>query len=262
MNVLKRLCLPISLCFGIALLSFELPASQAEELPERGTIALATGSGYAPFVGNKLHKGGWSVDVVRQAFNRLSLDIILEVLPWDRALKWTNEHEVLAAFPFVFTAKRAESFLFSKPINHVPIHMYVAAQSEYSNIEQLRGKRLCFPLSYSLGEVEKATLEKYEMTINRAKDGYGCIQHVNKGWSDAGLTNGYINANRLNKTPNQSAIKIFETQLGVLPLYLVISKNHPQSQKWIDEFNHGLALLESSGEKSDIDQQHLQLIHN
>lgn len=237
-----------------------LPVSYADELFERGSVKLATGKGYAPFVDEDLSAGGWSVDIVRHTFKQLSLDIQLDVLPWDRALKWTKDRKVLAAFPFVYSKLRAEQFLFSEPINYVPIHMYVAKDSGFLSIEQLKGKRLCFPLDYTIGSVEQAIFDKFEMIINRAKDGFACVKHVNKGWSDAGITNGYIDAARINIISDEKvdSIRIFNELLGNTPLYLVISKQHPQGQKWIDEFNHGLKLLESSGKKSIIDKQHLQ----
>lgn len=259
MNTFKRFWISPYIYVLIIFLGW-LSTSHAEGLNERGAVKLATGKGYAPFVDDNLSAGGWSVDIVRHTFRQLSLDIQLDVLPWDRALKWTKDRKVLAAFPFVYSKPRAELFLFSEPINYVPIHMYVAKDSDFLSIEQLKGKRLCFPLNYTIGSVEQAIFDKFEMVINRAKDGFACVRHVNKGWSDAGITNGYINAARIKIVSDEKvdSIRIFDELLGNIPLYLVISKHHPQAQSWIDEFNHGLKLLESSGQKSIIDKQHLQ----
>ncbi|MEP0356804.1 MAG: transporter substrate-binding domain-containing protein [Paraglaciecola sp.] len=237
-----------------------LASSEAQELSEKGAVKLATGEGYAPFVGENLLEGGWSVDVVKQTFKQLKLDMELEVVPWERALKWTQDKHVLAAFPFVYSEARAQQFLYSNPINYVPVHMYVAQNSDFLFIEQLKGKRLCFPFDYSIGAIEKIIIERFNMNVNRAKDGFACIQHVNKGWSDAGITNGYIDATRINagSDEKEDSIRVFDELLGNIPLYLVISKQYPQGQKWIEEFNHGLKLLESSGKKSTIDKLHMQ----
>jgi polar amino acid transport system substrate-binding protein len=231
----------------------------AQQPDATGTVKLATGEGYFPFVDQEMPDGGWSTLLVGQTFKKLNLKTSIEVLPWKRALKWTQEGQFVGAYPFVYSSQRAEQFLYSTPINFVPVHMYAASQSAYKQPQDLMGKRLCFPFSYSLDSVEQGIVERFKMTINRAKDGIGCIKHVQKGWSDAGLTNGHIQATRFPKNNNNSIV-IFTDQLAVVPLHLVVSKEHPQASKWIEEFNHGFDLLEQSGEKTQIDQQFLQLL--
>lgn len=228
----------------------------------KGKVRLATGEGYSPFIDNKLPDGGWSTSLIKQTFNKLYLDTTIEILPWDRALKWTQEGKFLAAFPFVYSEQRAENFWFSAAINFVPVHMYVASNSTFTSPDQLKGKRLCFPFSYSLDSIEQGIVDKYQMKINRVKDGIGCVKHVQKGWSDAGLTNGYINANKLPKSEvNDISIVIFPEQLALIPLYLVISKDYPNAEKWIAEFEHAFSLLVKSGEKAAIDKRYIDLIN-
>ncbi|MFT2092491.1 substrate-binding periplasmic protein [Paraglaciecola sp. 2405UD69-4] len=238
-----------------------LANGQAQELPQTGSVKLATGRNYAPFVDDSLPEGGWSVDVIKQTFKQLDLNIELDIVPWERALKWTKDNQVLAAFPFVYSEARAQQFIYSDPINYVPIHMYVAQNSDYLSIEQLKGKRLCYPLDYSIGAIEQGIIDRFNFVVNRAKDGFACVKHVTKGWSDAGITNGYIDATRIKVgDKKQPAIRVFDELLGNIPLYLVVGKHHPHAQNWIEEFNHGLKLLETSGKRSSIDQHHLHII--
>jgi hypothetical protein len=120
---------------------------------------------------------------------------------------------------------------FSTPINFVPVHMYVASDAIFTSPEQLMNKRLCFPFSYSLDSLEQGIVDKFQMKINRVKDGIGCVKHVQKGWSDAGLTNGYIRANKLPKNEGDDiSIVIFPEQLALIPLYLVIGKDYPNAK--------------------------------
>lgn len=228
----------------------------------KGKVQLATGEGYWPFVDSELPAGGWSTSLIKQTFDKLNLNAQIEILPWNRALKWTNDGKILAAFPFVYSAQRAEQFLFSTPINFVSVHMYVSGNSTFTSPEQLKNKRLCFPFSYSLDSLEQGIVDKYHMSINRAKDGIGCIKHVQKGWSDAGLTNGYIQADKLPKDDiNEIAIVIFPEQLALIPLHLVIGKNYPNAEQWLIEFNYAFNLLLKSGEKAATDKQFLDLIN-
>ena len=226
----------------------------------KGKVRLASGEGYSPFVDNKLPDGGWSTSMIIQTFNKLNLDTSIEFLLWNRALKWTQDDKFLAAFPFVYSEPRAEDFLFSTPINFVPVHMYAASDSAFISPEQLKNKR--FPFSYSLDSLEQGIVDKYQMNINRVKDGIGCVKHVQKGWSDAGLTNGYIQADKLPKNENNDiSIVIFPEQLALILLHLVIGKDYPNAEQWLAEFDQAFSLLKKSGEKSAVAQRYIDLIN-
>lgn len=118
-----------------------------------------------------------------------------------------------------------------------------------------------FTFNYSLDSLEESIVDKYHMRINRAKDGIGCVKHVQKGWSDAGLTNGYIQADKLpkNDTDDMSII-IFPEQLALIPLHLIISKDYPNAEQWLVEFNYAFTLVEKSGEKSAVDKRYMDLM--
>ncbi|MEP1447553.1 MAG: transporter substrate-binding domain-containing protein [Paraglaciecola sp.] len=262
MRFKKRLVYWFCLLFLIFLVSHS-HQSAAQSGANKGKVKLATGAGYSPFVDSKLPEGGWSASLVKQTFSKMNLLATIEVLPWNRALKWTQEGKFLAAFPFVYSKSRAESFLYSTAINFVPVHMYVASNSQFTSPEQLRNKRLCFPFSYSLDSLEQGIVDKYQMTINRVKDGIGCIKHVQKGWSDAGLTNGYIHAEKLPKNDVSGvSIVIFPEQLALVPLYLLISKDYANAQQWVEEFNYAFGLLQKSGEQTATQKMYLELIDN
>jgi polar amino acid transport system substrate-binding protein len=217
-------------------------------------LQIATGEGYFPFVDSTFMYGGWSKALVEATFSLMSVEISLEILPWDRGLKWTQEGKLLGVFPYIDTDEREEKFLYSRPINYVPIRLYVASNSEFHDIEQLSGKRLCIPHGYSIGDAEKIVIERFNMTVNRAKDGIGCVGQVQNGWSDAGLTNGYIQASKLSqKDTTDQPIHIFPQELSSEPLYFLISKSYPDAQEWMNKFNQAFIQLEASGQKQQID---------
>ena len=255
----KPLIYKLLLCCVCSLFCFQ---SSAEKNPIVD-VKLATGGGYFPFVDSNIPVGGWSTKLVKQTVSKINVTTSIEILPWERALKWTNEGQFLGAFPFVYSELRAQEFLFSTPINYVPVHMYVSSQSSFKKPKDLTGKRLCFPLDYELGNSETDIVEKFRMTINRVKDGIGCAKHVQKGWSDAGLTNEYVQVNKLKLgSDQQNEIEILPEELALVPLHFVIPKTNINGQNWMDKFNHGFELLIKSGEKSKIDQQYLKAVSN
>lgn len=251
-------------CFIFSIL-FILPVSSVAKVTDdtpKATLKLATGQSYSPYIDKKLPDGGWSVAIVERVLAFMSLRTEITILPWDRALKWTIEDKVFGSFPYVYSKKRADLFLFSKPINTVPIHMYASKKSPFTSLESLQTKRLCFPYDYSLSPVEQQIVNEFEMTINRVKDGISCIKHVSKGWSDAGLTNGYIDTNKLSSAQGEGKqTKVFAKELGLVPLHFVISKKRKDAKLWMDEFNYALSRLEESGEISIINKQYLELLN-
>jgi polar amino acid transport system substrate-binding protein len=178
----------------------------------------------------------------------------IEVLPWARALEWTKQQKILGAFPYVYSAKRAEELLFSDPINFVPVYLYVSKSSGIDSLTQLTGKSLCFPFDYSLSQLEEQVLKRFTMSVNLVKDGKGCIAHVQKGWSDAGLTNGYIDANKI-KTNEQQALHVFPQQVALIPLHFVVGKQRQDAQLWMNEFNNALGIIAKNGKKQSIDKR-------
>lgn len=261
-NIMQHTSATLILAIFLLLLSKQVigqESVQADRVNDK--VKLATGEGYSPYVDKNMPDGGWSISLIKQTFNKMNLDVSIEILPWKRALKWTEEGEFLGTFPFVFSEQRANEFIFSTPINHVPVHMYVSSQSNYSKPSDLMNKRLCFPLGYSLGIAVKSIIERYQMSVNRTKDGRGCVLHVQKGWSDAGLTNGHMQANKFVLDPKlDNKIVILPEQLALVPLHLVIAKNTVNAQQWMEKFDHAFFLLGQSGEKSATDAQFIKLL--
>jgi hypothetical protein len=58
------------------------------------------------------------------------------------------------------------------------------------------------------------------------------------------------------------SLVIFSKQLALIPLYLVIGKDHPNAEQWLAEFDYAFTLLKKSGEKLAIDQRYLDLNNN
>lgn len=224
-------------------------------------INLTTGEGYFPYVDKTLDEGGWSQSLVRHTFRLMGFDVDIDILPWARGMKWAEESKFLGTFPYVYSSQRAEQFLYSQAINTVPMRFYVAKNSAITHHDQLQSKRLCIPYGYTLGKVEPIVLTRYAMTLSHAKDSKGCIGQVQRGWSDAGLTNGYVDV-RLLSVPYQDkdAIVVLSEDITTETLHFLISKDYPQAEAWMNKFNQAFDELQKSGEKSRIDQQFIRQI--
>lgn len=224
-------------------------------------IRLATGEGYYPYVSQRLPQGGWSQALVAGTFLEMGHKVDIHTLPWSRGQMWTEEKRFLGTFPYVYSAQRAEKFFFSTAINYISVRFYVANASNITDVQQLKNKRLCLPFGYSDDFVDDGVVEKLNLKINRVLDGAACIGHVQRGWSDAGLTNSYVSLNEVsNNRLNDSELRVLPTDLEKVDLHFIISKSYPDAHAWIEKFNHAFNTLSKDGRKDAIDQKFIQLI--
>lgn len=224
-------------------------------------IRLATGQGYYPFVSASLPQGGWSQALVTQTFHRMGYEVDIHILPWSRGKMWTDEHRFLGTFPYVRSPKREQEYYFSVPINYIPVRFYVSRASNITDIQELSGKRLCLPYGYSDEFASGGIVDRLNLKINRVVDGAGCIGHVQRGWSDAGLTNSYVSLNELTNTRLiDDKLLVLPTEVEQVSVHFIISKSYPNGREWMDNFNQTFQQLSKDGTKAKIDHIFSQII--
>lgn len=99
----------ILLLIGILFLGSNKAFAQPQE------ITLATGE-WPPYTSESLEGYGVFTEIVSAVFKEMGLKPVYKFLPWKRAEKMVETGEVFAAFPYVVTDKRQESYEFSKRV--------------------------------------------------------------------------------------------------------------------------------------------------
>ncbi|MDO6837977.1 transporter substrate-binding domain-containing protein [Paraglaciecola chathamensis] len=226
-------------------------------------IRLATGQGYYPFVSASLPQGGWSQALITQTFHQMGYEVDIHILPWSRGKMWTDEHRFLGTFPYVRSPKREQEYYFSVPINYIPVRFYVSRASNITDIQELSGKRLCLPYGYSDKFASGGIVDRLNLKINRVVDGAGCIGHVQRGWSDAGLTNSYVSLNEVTNTRLiDDKLLVLPTEVEQVSVHFIISKSYPNGREWMDNFNQAVQQLSKDGTKAKIDHIFSQIINS
>lgn len=227
----------------------------------RSDANLVTGDTYFPYISDRLPHGGWSQAIVEAVFENMGVSVKVDSLPWSRGYQWTQEGAYLGTFPYVYTEQRNRDFLFSSPINTVPMRIFVAANSDINDFDSLFRKLLCLPYGYNLDATSQQFVKKLKIAINHAKDAAGCAGQVLRGWSDFGLINGYFEDKELkSRFGSLNSVRILEQEFGQVSLHFIVSRNMPNANTYIRKFNSALQALESSGKKASIDQQFLSLL--
>lgn len=246
----------------LALLSTLFTACNTMAVESEKNANLVTGDTYFPYISDRLPNGGWSQSIVKAVFEKMGMSVKVDFLPWSRGYQWTLDGIYLGTFPYVYNEQRNQEFLFSNPINTVPMRIFVAANSDINNFDSLSRKLLCLPYGYNLDVTSLQFVEKLKITINRAKDAQGCAGQVLKGWSDFGLINGYFEDKELKaRFRSMDNVRILDQEFGQVSLHFIVSRTLPNANIYIDQFNSALLELESSGEKALIDKQFLTLLN-
>ncbi|WP_088328373.1 transporter substrate-binding domain-containing protein [Lacimicrobium sp. SS2-24] len=246
-----------SLCALGLCLSLILSTAASSELSK--SVTLVTNDDYFPYAHESVPGGGWSKAIVEAVFDEMGIDTETHKLPWSRGLMWTGQGKYLGTYPYIYSAERAESFYYSVPINRVPVKLYVSRTSGITDPEHLHGKSLCLPHGYSKAGVYAYLTERWNMVMHRAQDGVGCFLQVEKGWSDAGLTNGYLSEpNNLARFDMDSSLAILPIELDSEALHFLISKDYPNASVWVARFNNALDKITETGKRARIDAHYQQ----
>ena len=115
---------------------------------------------------------------------------------------------------------------------------------------------MCLPHGYAISKTIDRLRNQLSLIINRAADTKGCFGHVKKGWSDAGLVNGYFNARHMRERFDiTEPFRILPEVPAKVPLYFIISKSYPQAKQHMTAFNTALKTLRENGSMTALDQK-------
>ena len=176
-------CVVVNLIFFY--LAFSPYVSEARQnqvpLPQDSDTLLTTGSSYFPFADKNAQDGGWSVSLIKAVFKHMETPIYIDILPWQRGYKWAKEGKYQGTFPYVYTAERAKSFIYSKPINSIPVRIYTSKDMKVDTLADVTGTRLCLPYGHSLSNEQSAFIKAYKLSVQRAVDAGGVLFKCPKG---------------------------------------------------------------------------------
>jgi ABC-type amino acid transport substrate-binding protein len=95
---------------------------------------------------------GYAVEAAQDVLKRAGYEVTVSLLPYARALEMTKKGDVMTGV--FFTAERAQSFAFSKPLVYEDVIMVVAKGKEFAfmSASDLTGKRVGVQEKYFYGD--------------------------------------------------------------------------------------------------------------
>lgn len=252
-------------------------SSSAPAMMERTELRFLTMPyGDAPFSGVDLPKGGMISEIAMKAVEYADPNQKAEVYFIDDAKAHLQTLLPLHAFDVGFTwyrpdcnnieplnaadKRRCTDFMATDPVYQDTIGFYAKAGSDYINateFEQLHGAKLCRPSGYFEFDLVQAGLVEPNVEIVKLQNSQECLRALMDGTVDVWSLNVFSAPDEIRKAGLDGEIEAIPAFEIVLNSYLLIARDHPKAQEYVDMLNVGLRKLVETGEWYDIIQWHL-----
>lgn len=212
---------------------------------------------WEPFYGEALPDQGIVSDIVRGAFNASGVQVAIRFVPWDRALMNTETLKDDVLMGLWYSAERADKYRFSEPFltNRIVFIKRHDDPFEYTDLESLQGLRIGVVRNYAYSDAfnQSSALQKYEVSNLESNLQKLAANRIDITLEDEIVFKDCVN----NKLPAlKGHFAVMHTALVEKPLYIAVSKDHPQAAQLIKWFNQGLAKIRGSDAYQRLLQKH------
>lgn len=217
-------------------------------------VELVTGD-YPPFSSEEASAMGALSEVVMAAFKEQGVSAQLRFMPWQRGYIETRNGLHTATFPYVKNDERQRDFWFSQPLYPDVVRLFVSSDAEVGM--DWDGKSICVPQGYNMARVAPF-IENQQARVERPPDMLTCFQMLQRGRVQAVWSSETV-AEFVSRDLRRDGLRYKPLTLGLeypVELHLIISRQLPQAQQWLERFNTGLARIQKNGSYAKILQRH------
>ncbi len=222
---------------------------------------MAVVTGYPPFAGEDLYKGGIVSDVVMSVLDEMDEHGQVEYMPLKRAYIKVSKGQMAAAFPFTKTKEREAEVYFSDPLYLSIDRFFVTIDSGIItwNPKNLKGRKVCKPIGTATDEIQ-SLLDQKVLELVRSVSLSNCFRMLAKQRVDLVPSDEKVGWAILNQFPNKQGFKALRKDVRVAGLHLILGKHVSDAQGWITRFNIALAKLKQEGMMQEMIDRHFNRI--
>lgn len=216
-----------------------------------GEAASLTTLEWPPYSGIALPGGGASANVAREAFAASGIELALEFLPWNRAVRTARDNPAFAGyFPEYHAAHIAAEYIFSKRMGDSPLGFIERADNPVSwkKLDDLKGYRIGVVLGYVNTEEFDRMAEAGELFTDKAVDDAANIRKLAAGRIDLAVMDVNVFKYLVQSDPGLAeagkALRVNPVLLDVRGLYVCFRKG-PDAARLVEAFNNGLGRIDA-----------------
>lgn len=249
----------------------EEEAAAMNDLGTTGRVYVSANEDMPPFSKVGLLNNGMLTDIVKNTYKNTAQIPVIDFVSGNIARSNTFRGKSTASFPCVYNAQDANFFYYSDPIYQELTVIFVNKEEtdsknkpiKYTKDKDLRGLKVGVVRGF---EGKKLTELRADGTIGilAYTSWEECFNALKTGKVDMVAAPQSVGLYTV-KTSSGLQLKDFkmlEQELEVTEFHLIISKNHPDGEALIKEFNSSLAELKEKGDISKIQNTHIDIIQN
>lgn len=263
-NTVASTAAPISTEVGVERLPF----------PDTRQIRVAQGTNWAPFANEAQEQGGMLTEITNVALSNSAggtpykIDFINDwgahLTPlitdhaYDFSLSWFRPNCDKIDLLGEDSQFRCNNFDWTDPMFEQIFGYYTrATEPEVTAYDQLLGKTVCRVAGFATFQLEEDNLQPPNVTWVRPDTPEECFTQLVSGDVDVVALAVDSADGAMVATGTKDDVLLNESLSKILTLHAVISKNNPQGEAMLAEFNSGLAAIKDSGEWFEIVRRHL-----
>ena len=238
---------------------------------ETVVIAIGASESFAPFSQSGAYNGGMITDIVNVVYAEMGRKTEINYVPNNQLRGVTFNGRTEVSYPLTKNTNDQMLFLYSEPLYTTLTVFFAKTDSEVEDMEKTMEKRMrkgkftklivAVPIGFNSDKLMKYYEDKY-ILLKPMKSLEDCFKAMNDGTVDlvaapqiAGLV-AIQNATELNRAD----FKILEASIESTTLHLVVSKEHPNAETIIKEFNEAFEAAKANGKISSVIDTHIDLI--
>lgn len=234
-------------------------------------IYLVANQDMPPFSQVGLYQNGMLTEIVKENFKENGKIPIIDFEKGAVMRAKAYSGKAAAAFPCVYNEQESKFFHFSEPLYEEVTVLFISKMPptdkngkpkilKYSKDKDLRGLRIATLRGIVPEKISK--LQKKKMIGVLAYSSWEkCFEKLKAGEVDMVAAPQMVGILSLKnaKNVNQNDFKILPKSLENTKFYLMVSKQHPEGEKIINEFNANLKKLDESGKTEKIQNTHIDI---
>jgi len=216
------------------------------------TIALANGE-WPPLLGEHLPNHGFGSQIVSRAFALKQIQVNYQFYPWKRALEEARSGRVAGTLLWSSNADRQKDFLISQSVYRSKTMLFFnrSRPIDWQQLRDLKGKNIGVTNGYSYGETFNGLINNRTLLADQANTDAQNFAKLLANRIDAFPCEEIIGMHIIRSEFNPEAlqhINISPKPVHEEPMYLLISRRHPNAEQLLHSFNAGLAQMKRNGE--------------
>lgn len=212
---------------------------------------------WEPYYAEYLPDGGPVAEITKEAFRRVGYDVVIEFLPWKRALEQSKIGEYDGLVGAFYSEERSHYFTFSETLTETAV-VFASRKGRgitYSSLDDLKPYRIGVLRGAALTqEFDTAAFLKIEEVVEHECN----ISKLMSERVDLIVMGKFHLLQILNqKFPEWSdEIEIIHPPLKINGLFTAISKQNPDHKRIVLDFNRGLKEIQDNGMLEQIMKRH------